>query len=71
MPGVQKPHWMAPKSTNACCRSESAPRLGVSRLGGLDDRAVGLDREHQAGVHRLAVEDHRAGAALADVAART
>ena len=25
MPGVQKPHWMAPWSTNACCSAESVP----------------------------------------------
>ena len=34
-----------------------------------DRRAVRLDREHQAGIERLVVHDHRAGAAIADVAA--
>ncbi len=31
--------------------------------------AVGLDRQHQAGAHRLAVDEHRAGAADAVLAA--
>ena len=36
---------------------------------GADFLAVGLHREHQAGAHRLAVDDHGAGAADAVLAA--
>ena len=38
-------------------------------LDGADLLAVGLHGEHQAGAHRLAVDDHRAGAADAVLAA--
>ena len=38
-------------------------------LDGLDRRAVGLDGEQHAALHELAVDDHRAGAAVAGVAA--
>ncbi len=38
-------------------------------LDGLDLRAVGLDREHRAGLDGLAIDVDRAGAALAGVAA--
>ena len=38
-------------------------------LDGANFLAVGLHREHQAGAHRLAVDDHRAGAANAVLAA--
>ena len=36
---------------------------------GADRAALGLHREHQAGAHRLAVDQHRAGAADAVLAA--
>ena len=35
----------------------------------LDAAALALDRQHQAGEHRLAVDEHRARAALAELAA--
>ena len=65
---MQKPHWTAPLSRNACWSGLSAPsaaRPSTVRIS----RAVGLDREHQAGVDGPAVDDDGAGAALADEAA--
>ena len=44
-------------------------RRGRQPLDGGDGVAVGLHREHQAGAHRLAVDQHRAGAADAVLAA--
>ncbi len=38
-------------------------------LDGADPAAIGLHGEHQAGAHRLAVDQHRAGAADAMLAA--
>ena len=53
---------------NACCSGCSvSPLASPSTVRSLP--AVGLDREHQAGADRLAVEDHRAGAADAVLAA--
>ena len=43
--------------------------VGREALDGRDLRAVGLDREEHAALHRLAVEMHGAGAAVARVAA--
>ena len=44
--------------------------VGVGEaLDGLDVGAVDLHRQHQAGAHRRAVDDHRAGAADAMLAA--
>ena len=64
MPGVQKPHWMAPDRTKA-----SWMRCGfggsAQPLDGDDVRPVELGHLAQAGPHGLAVHDHRAGAALA------
>ena len=67
-PGMQKPHWTAPVSRNACwsgCRR----RRRRESLDGRDGGAVGLDREHQARVHALAIEQDGARAALPDEAA--
>ena len=44
-------------------------RRGREALDGGDLVAVGLHREHQAGSHRFAIEQHRAGAADAVLAA--
>ena len=63
-PGVQKPHCTAPAATNARCTACSAAvrREALDR----DDLApVGLRAVHEAGAHELAVEQHRAGPALA------
>ena len=66
-PGVQKPHCWA-----SCC--DERGRHGVElaavdqRLGRLDLLALRLEREHGAGVDRLAVEQDGAGAAGAAVA---
>ena len=49
-------------------RAERAVRLGEPLDGG-DLASVGRDREHQAGAHRPAVDQHRAGAAHAVLAA--
>ena len=43
--------------------------LAGEALDGRDLGAVGLDREQHAALHRLAVEEDRAGAAVAGVAA--
>ena len=69
MPGMQIPHWAAPSSTKAVwsgCGASGvpSPRTVVHRL------AVGLDRQRQARVDRPAVEQDRAGAAVAPLAAR-
>ena len=70
-PGVQNPHCTAPVSTNACCTSVIA-RASV-RLQPLDGDDLGADRrgrEHQARAHQRPVDQHRARAALALLAAR-
>ena len=43
--------------------------LGSEAFDGGDGMALGAKRRDQAGVHRLAVEQHRAGAAVAGIAA--
>ena len=67
-PGPQKPHCSEPLSSKAfwigCSRSRVASPSMVGHAA-----AVGLAGQHQAGVDRLAVDDHGAGAAVADVAA--
>ena len=68
MPGVQKPHWRAWFSWNACCIGCSSPLVGEALDGG-DLVTVGLDREHRARLHAATVEVHGAGAAVAGVAA--
>jgi len=61
MPGVQKPHCSP-------CFSQKASWIGCSFDRG-DLRAVGLDGQHGAGLHGLAIQVNGAGAALARVAA--
>ena len=68
MPGVQKPHCRPCFSQNACC-SGWRPSLGREALDRRDADAVGLDREHRAALHGVAVDVDGAGAALARVAA--
>ena len=63
-PGVQKPHCTAPASANASCTgcSVASPREPFDRD---DVVAVRLCREDEARADELAVEEHRARAALA------
>ena len=68
MPGVQKPHWRPCFSQKAACIGWSVVAVGEA-LDGHDLGAVGLDREHRAGLDRPAVDVDGAGAALAGVAA--
>ena len=68
MPGVQKPHCVPPCSTSACCSGCSCA-AGGQPLDGDDVAARRLQRQHQAGVDRRAVHQHRAGAAVAVAAA--
>ena len=56
-------------SQNASCSTDSSPGAGRQPLDGGDRVAVGLHREHQARAHRHAVDQHRAGAADAVLAA--
>ena len=63
-PGVQKPHCTAPVSANASCTGCSCRRSRAPRR--VDDLvAVRLRGENEARAHELAVEQHRARAALA------
>ena len=68
MPGVQKPHCVPPCSTSACCSGCSSPPADKPLDGG-DVAARRLQRQHQAGIDRRAVHQHRAGAAVAVAAA--
>ena len=68
MPGVQKPHCSA-----VVLAERRLHRVQLAVLGEALDRdhlgAVGLHREHGAGLDRAAVDVDHAGAALAGVAA--
>ena len=68
MPGVQKPHCRPWQSMKACWIGWRSPPCGQAFDAG-DAPALGLQRQHRAALHRLAVEQHGAGAALAGVAA--
>ena len=62
IPGVQKPHCDAPVATNA---STSPSRVGVGQTGERGDRpARDPRRGRHAGDARVAVDEHRAAAAL-------
>ena len=65
---MQKPHWSAWASQNACCSGCSAVVVAEA-LDGLDVAALGLDGEHQAAADRGPVDDDGAGAAHALLAA--
>ena len=71
MPGVQMPHWAPPaRGTPVWSGTGAAPRRRFGEaLDGAHVAAIDLADGHQAGVHHLAVEEHRAGAALALAAA--
>src|SRR3974390_2459023 len=85
VPGPQKPHCSEPRSSNVfwigcrCVRLARPSMVTMSRAAAWPARttggctavaaAAGLAGEHQAGVPRLAVDQHRAGTAVADVAA--
>ena len=61
-PGVQKPHWKPWLSRKDCCsgeRSSGEPRPSIVSI--VDP--FGLHGQHQARTHRLAVDQHGAGAA--------
>ena len=45
------------------------PAVGGESLDGGDLPAFGFDRQHQARQHRLAIDQHRTGAALTKLAA--
>ena len=63
-PGVQKPHWTAPASTNASWTRWSASPAAEA-LDRDDLVAVGLRGQHEARADERAVEEHRARAAFA------
>ena len=67
-PGVQNPHWKLCESHIACCSGPSPPS-GARPSIVVDLAAGGLDRQHQARAHRPAVDDDRARAADAVLAA--
>ena len=69
MPGVQKPHCSALRSTNACLQVRDLAGLGQA-LDGDDLGPVGLHGQHQAAAHHRAIHPHRAGAADAVLAAQ-
>ena len=64
---MQNPHWKLCESHIACCSGPGRRRRQPLDRGDLGCR--GLDREHQARAHRPAVEEHRARAADAVLAA--
>ena len=68
MPAAQKPHWNACASRNACCIGMQLAVLGEP-LDRRDLAPGSAKRRHQAAMKRHAVEPHRAGAAVACVAA--
>ena len=65
---MQKPHCSPKFSMKACCSGCSSSSVGQT-FDGADGAAFRLHGEHQAGADRLAVEQHRAGAADAMLAA--
>ena len=68
IPGVQNPHCRPWCSLNAACTGCRSAPFGKS-FNRNDIRAGSLRGEHRAGLHRLAVDMHDAGAALRRVAA--
>ena len=65
---MQKPHWSAWCRRNASCSGVS-PDATRERLDGRHRGPVGLHGEQAAAAHRDAVEEHRARAADAVLAA--
>ncbi len=68
-PGVQKPHCSPWQSRNAACTVERSPSGEPMPFDRRDLGAVGLHREHEARAHGGAVDQHRARAAHAVLAA--
>ena len=68
IPGVQNPHWVPSFSWNACCSRLMRPSIGKA-FDRLHMPAFATRRERDAREPRLAVDQHRARAALAAVAA--
>ena len=68
IPGVHAPHWAPPQARNAAWSGDGPPAAGEA-LDGLDAPALDLARGDEAGADLLAVEPHRARAAVAGVAA--
>ena len=68
IPGVQKPHWSAWWRRKDSCSAVSGPRAG-ERLDGVDAAPVRLHGEEAAAAHRDAVQEDRARAADAVLAA--
>ncbi len=66
---MQYPHCRPWVSQKASWITLSSPGAGASAFDGRDLVSVRLHREHQAGAHRLAVDQHGAGAADAVLAA--
>ena len=70
-PGVQKPHCTAPVvDERALHVAERAALVGLQAFDGDDLGADRRRREHEARAHQRAVDEHRARAALALLAAR-
>ena len=69
MPGVQNPHCSPCSSLKPSCSGCSSLARGQA-LDGADLVPVDLDGQHRAGLHRPAVDQHRARAAVGRVAAR-
>ena len=67
IPGVQKPHCRPCSSMKPCCTGSSVPPCGHA-LDGAHLVPVGHRGERGARLHRLAVDQHHAGAAVAGVA---
>ena len=65
---MQNPHWSAVWSRERLLQLASAPSRPGQRLDGLDRAALGLDGEHEARAHGLAVEEDVAVAAEAVLA---
>ncbi len=55
-PGMQNPHWTAPWSRKTLLKRGQP--VGAQTLDGGDLTALGLDGEHQTGIHRDTVEQH-------------
>ncbi len=68
MPGVQMPHCAAPWARKGLGK-RLAKRIVPQPLDGRHGRTVDLAERHHAGAGLLAVDEHRAGAAIAGIAA--
>ena len=69
MPGVQKPHCVPSFSWKACCSALMRPDLAEQDPRSFRSRGLAPSSQRDAGQPRLVVDQHRAGAALAAVAA--